>query len=118
MKRDGRHFLPIPMRKLLLAILREGEVVRVGGAHLNGGIYRANSGEAFQLSTVAAAGDRFLIRIVVDGRKKPVRESVLFTETGELVAKALAQIEKETPLAPDDIDACTEVYGEPEEEAR
>lgn len=110
MKHPPRYLLPIPLRKLLLTILREGEIVRVGGAHIKGGIYRSNSGETFQISTIAAAGDRFLIKIMVDGRKKPARESVQFTETGELVAKALAQIEKETPLAPDDFEEAEQVY--------
>lgn len=116
MRLDSRHLLPSPIRKLLLAILRDGELVRVGGAHIKGGIYRSTTGETFQLATVAAAGERFLIKIVIDGRKKPARETVEFTDIGELVAQALSQLDKQTPLAPDDIDSCSEVYREEEVE--
>jgi hypothetical protein len=105
------------MRKALLIMWRDGGLTRVGLPQ-SGQIYRGKSFDNIKQETIIALGERFLATIIIEGRVKPARYIARCTELGELVAKALAQIEKETPLAPDDIDGCTEVYQEPEEEAR
>lgn len=74
--------------------------------------WKCPDGTQIDAKTIYALYDRYLVTITIDGRTKPIIPTVQLTDVGALAAQALAQIEKETPLAPDDIDGCTEVYGD------
>lgn len=112
MKVNSRFDLPTPMRQALIIMLREGYIVRVG----RGGTtpieksYRSPSGVAIWARTIVGLCERYLAKRA-RGRSGPhAREIIKLTEAGALAAQALAQIEMEAPLAPDNYDDTRQVY--------
>jgi hypothetical protein len=97
--KDMRRLTPAA-RSALLILRRDTVLLRE--RH----VWRGMSGERIQESVIQALFDRYLVSIFVENRPRPhSRYTARLTEIGRLVAAALAG-------AGDEIDDCTEVYGE------